>query len=86
MAERRGAEVVVAGAGIGGLATALALRRHGFGVIVLERSAELREIGAGLTLWPNGTAALAALGVGVEPGDHDLRPAAHGHCVSLGDG
>lgn len=56
---------VIAGAGIGGLAAALALRRAGLEVQVLERTRDLREIGAALLLWPNGTAALRTLGVEV---------------------
>jgi threonine dehydrogenase-like Zn-dependent dehydrogenase len=62
------AEVVIVGAGIAGLATALALRRVGVGVapggvLVLERHAELRSAGAALTIFPNGWFALHALGV-----------------------
>ncbi|KAE8769604.1 6-hydroxynicotinate 3-monooxygenase-like [Hordeum vulgare] len=59
------AEVVIVGAGIAGLATALALRRAGVGggVLVLERHAELRATGAALTIFPSGWFALRALGV-----------------------
>jgi salicylate hydroxylase len=56
--------VIVAGGGIGGLAAALALARRGFAVRVLEQSAELGEIGAGVQLAPNAFAAFDALGVG----------------------
>lgn len=55
---------IVVGGGVGGLAAAVALGRAGVGVRVLERSPELRTSGAGLWLWPNGLAALDALGVG----------------------
>jgi len=58
-------KALIAGAGIGGLATAIALRQAGLVVEVLERSQELRESGAGLMIWPNGTRALQALGVAV---------------------
>ena len=54
---------LVAGAGIGGLAAALALARHGFRVDVFERAPALHELGAGLQLTPNATRALRALGV-----------------------
>jgi 2-polyprenyl-6-methoxyphenol hydroxylase-like FAD-dependent oxidoreductase len=56
---------LIAGAGIGGLATGIALRRAGLEVRLFERSREMREIGAGLMIWPNGTRALRALGVEV---------------------
>ena len=57
---------LIAGAGIGGLATGIALRQAGLDVQVYERSRELGEIGAGLMIWPNGTRSLQALGVEVE--------------------
>lgn len=56
-------QVVIAGAGIGGLTAALAFARHGFGVRVLERSPVLEEVGAGLQLSPNATRVLDRLGV-----------------------
>jgi 3-hydroxybenzoate 6-monooxygenase len=56
--------VLVAGGGIGGLAAALALARHGLPVKVLEQSHEIGEIGAGIQLGPNAFSAFDALGVG----------------------
>ena len=44
--------VLIAGGGIGGLATALGLARKGARSIVLERAAELGEIGAGIQISP----------------------------------
>lgn len=44
---------IIVGAGIGGLASALALKRAGIEVTVFERTQELQEVGAGLTLWAN---------------------------------
>jgi len=58
------AHVIVAGAGIGGLAAALVLARHGISVDLIEQSAHIGEIGAGLQLGPNAFTALDALGVG----------------------
>jgi len=58
------APVLVAGGGIGGLAAALALVRQGLRVIVLEQSAHIGEIGAGIQLGPNAFHAFDALGVG----------------------
>ena len=56
--------VLVAGGGIGGLAAALALVREGYRVKVIEQSAQISEIGAGIQLSPNAFAACDALGVG----------------------
>ena len=57
-------EAVVIGAGIGGLAAAVGLRRRGWAVTVLERAARLTAVGAGVTLMTNGLRGLEALGVG----------------------
>lgn len=54
---------LVAGAGIGGLATAIALARVGVPVHVLEQRADPKEEGAGIQIGPNGMHALQALGV-----------------------
>lgn len=54
---------VIIGAGIGGLATALALRRIGIECVVLEQVPTIREVGAGLSLWSNALVALRELGV-----------------------
>ncbi|WP_436312511.1 NAD(P)-binding protein [Variovorax sp. LjRoot84] len=49
--------VLIAGGGIGGLAAALALVREGYNVKVIEQSAHIGEIGAGIQLSPNAFAA-----------------------------
>ncbi|MEH6740342.1 MAG: FAD-dependent oxidoreductase, partial [Sulfitobacter sp.] len=54
---------IVIGAGIGGLAAAIALARRGVAVTVLERAEAIREVGAGLQVSPNGLAVLRALGL-----------------------
>jgi 2-polyprenyl-6-methoxyphenol hydroxylase-like FAD-dependent oxidoreductase len=56
-------KALVIGGGIGGLATAVALRRAGWAVEVFERAPELKEVGAGLSLWRNALAALDRLGL-----------------------
>ncbi len=55
---------LVVGAGIGGLTAAVALQRAGVAVTVLEQAPELREVGAGLSLWPNAVEALRRLDLG----------------------
>ncbi len=54
---------VVIGAGIGGLTAAIALKQTGWDVTVCERAPELREVGAGITLWTNAVKVLRKLGV-----------------------
>lgn len=56
--------VVVAGAGIGGAATALLLARAGARVTLCERVPEPHAVGAGILLQPNGLAVLYGLGLG----------------------
>jgi 2-polyprenyl-6-methoxyphenol hydroxylase-like FAD-dependent oxidoreductase len=60
-ANKRRAAVV--GAGIGGLAAAIALQRAGWEATVYEAAPELRPLGAGLSIWPNGVRALRELGL-----------------------
>lgn len=56
-------QVLIAGGGIGGLAAAVALHQAGIPVRVFEQAPELREAGAGVSLWPNAMRALARLGL-----------------------
>jgi salicylate hydroxylase len=55
---------VVVGGGIGGTAAAVALTRAGIHVQVYEQAARLTEVGAGVSLAPNGRRVLERLGVG----------------------
>ncbi len=59
----RGTAVVVGG-GLGGLTAAVALRRVGWRVAVLERAPEFGEVGAGIGVMPNAMRALDALDLG----------------------
>jgi salicylate hydroxylase len=61
--------VLIAGAGIGGLTAALALLRRGFDVEIFEQADELRELGAGIQLGPNGSRILIALGLEAAMGE-----------------
>ena len=66
-AQRPPLRVIIAGAGIGGLATCLALRRVGIDAHVYERALSLKaDAGTGIALWPNGLKALRAIGKDVE--------------------
>ncbi|MAZ40135.1 MAG: hypothetical protein CMF49_08440 [Legionellales bacterium] len=46
-------KIIIIGAGIGGLTSAILLKREGHEVVVYERDKVPRTIGAGLVLWPN---------------------------------
>jgi 2-polyprenyl-6-methoxyphenol hydroxylase-like FAD-dependent oxidoreductase len=55
--------IIIAGGGLGGLTTALALARHGFTVRVLEGAPEFGAIGFGIQFGPNVFHALDRIGV-----------------------
>ena len=63
--------IIIAGAGIAGLCLSLVLRKHGVEVRVLERSAELTEVGAGIQISANGMRVLRWLGL-----EDDMRAVA----------
>lgn len=69
---------LVVGGGIGGLSAAIALSRAGIAAQVFERAPELREVGAGISLWPNATRVLKQWGVLDEL-------AARGHVFTRGE-
>lgn len=77
-----GRNVTVLGAGIGGLAVAIALARHGAKVRVLEQAPVIREVGAGLQISPNGLAVLRGLGLEAALAERSLAASA----VDLRDG
>src|ERR1700674_5514849 len=56
-------EVIIVGAGIGGLTLALALLEAGIPCRVFESAAEIRAVGVGINLLPHATRELAALGL-----------------------
>lgn len=56
-------KVIIVGAGLGGLACAIACCREGIDVVVLEKSPEAQEVGAGIQIPPNGGRVMRELGV-----------------------
>lgn len=84
----RNQSALIVGAGIGGLATAIALHRAGVAVTVLERRTALSEEGAGLQLGPNAVAVLRRLGIAdrllalaCAPGQIVMRDGANGALI-----
>jgi salicylate hydroxylase len=75
-------DITVIGGGIGGLTCALALRRRGASVTVLEQAQQITEVGAGIQVSPNGLRVIEALGLG---GDLACR-CVQGQAVSLRNG
>ncbi|MFK7937923.1 MAG: FAD-dependent oxidoreductase [Roseovarius sp.] len=73
--------ITVIGAGIGGLAAAIALGQRGAQVRVLEQAESIQEVGAGLQISPNGFAVLDALGLGQTVSDRSVQA----HAVHLRD-
>src|ERR1700712_4070596 len=55
--------VAIVGAGLGGLAAAIALRQQGFEVQVYEQAPELGEFGAGINISPNSVKFFDAIGL-----------------------
>lgn len=55
--------IIIVGAGLGGLATAVALRKKGHAVHVLEGASELKEVGAGIQIPPNSSRLLQSWGL-----------------------
>ncbi|MDX8501588.1 FAD-dependent monooxygenase [Mesorhizobium sp. VK4C] len=62
MDEARSRQVVIAGAGIAGLTSALAFAGRGYAATVLEQAGQLEAAGAGIQLSPNATRILRQLG------------------------
>ncbi len=69
-------QVLIAGAGVGGLTAAIALARRGWRIILLERRDGSENIGAGLQLSPNASGILRDLGVLPELAEAGLAPKA----------
>ncbi len=67
---------IIAGAGIGGLAAAIALSQAGFEIAIFERTDKLEEFGAGLQITPNATRLLARFGVLARVRELSSKPSA----------
>jgi 2-polyprenyl-6-methoxyphenol hydroxylase-like FAD-dependent oxidoreductase len=75
--------VIIAGGGIGGLATALTLHQIGVPCIVFESVRELRPLGVGINLQPNAVRELHDLGITREDLDRVGLPAKEWALVGL---
>jgi 2-polyprenyl-6-methoxyphenol hydroxylase-like FAD-dependent oxidoreductase len=69
--------ILVAGAGIGGLTAAANLLKAGHDVTIFEQAPELSEVGAGLQLSANATHVLHHLGLGPALAQVGVRPGAY---------
>ena len=67
---------LVIGAGIGGTAAAIALRRAGLDVSLFEQTMAQRELGAGIQISPNASRLLGRYGLGDAMARAAVRPSA----------
>lgn len=74
--------ILIAGAGIAGLAATIALSARGFSVRVLEKRQDFSDAGAGIQIGPNGVKALRTLGLGGAVERHGFKPSG----IALYDG
>lgn len=79
-------KVAILGGGVAGASCAIALARQGHKVDVYERRPSLTPLGAGLVLWSNATAVLAALKVLDRVAPRTGRPSAMRRLSFRGDG
>jgi len=76
-------KVIIAGGGIGGLATALTLHQIGIPCVVYEAAREMRPLGVGINLQPNAVRELGDLGIGEAELDRVGLPAKEWALVGL---
>lgn len=83
-------DIIICGAGLAGLGTVIYLRRKGHHVTVVESTAELTEIGAGIQIPPNSSRILISWGLKdkflervVCPGRMQMRRYATGDIIGL---
>jgi len=75
--------VIIAGGGIGGLATALTLHQIGVPCVVYEAAREMRPLGVGINMQPNAVRELNDLGITQADLDHVGLPAREWALVGL---
>ena len=75
--------VIIAGGGIGGLATALTLHQIGVPCVVYEAAREMRPLGVGINMQPNAVRELNDLGIGEADLDRVGLPAREWALVGL---
>lgn len=71
-------KIVIIGGGIGGLTAAVALARKGLDAEIYEQAPELKEVGAGVGLWPSALRALEPVGLAGQVGQLAVRVARQG--------
>lgn len=69
-------KAVIAGGGIGGLNAALCFHKYGWDVEICEQASEIRDIGAGIQISPNGMKVMRALGLDKQIEAAGFRPRA----------
>jgi salicylate hydroxylase len=69
-------KIIICGAGLGGLATAVALARRGHKVTCFEQAPQLGEVGAGIQIPSNSSRLLLKWGLGPHLRDHVVEPSA----------
>ena len=74
MQNQNNQRILISGAGLAGMTTALALAERGFSVLMMEKAPALSEVGAGLQLAPNATRLLARLGIMEDLLPHAVSP------------
>ena len=77
--------VIIAGGGIGGLATALTLHQIGVPCVVFEAVREMKPLGVGINLQPNAVRELYDLGIGADELDRIGLPAKEWALVGLNE-
>lgn len=77
--------VMIIGAGIGGLTTALSLHAAGIDCTVIEAVAELKPLGVGINLQPHAVRELVELGLGEELAQTGIATSALRYATSRGD-